>query len=153
MALPASSSSTFDLIRIIDLEIWSRVGVPDEEREEPQRLLIDVELRLRDIGPASLTDNVKLTVDYAIVAERVKDMALSRPRRLVETLAEDIAADLLKVFPITSLSLEIKKFILPDAKHVAIVIERPKGGRTAAVLRPGHSTSLRMSRDTGRVVG
>lgn len=143
----------FDLICIADLEIWSRVGVPDEEREEPQRLVVDLELRIRDLGPASLTDNLKLTVDYVSVAERVKDMALARPRRLVETLAEDISADLLKCFPISSLLLEVRKFVLPDAKHVAIVIERPKGGRTAAVLRPGHSTSLRMSRDTGRVPG
>jgi dihydroneopterin aldolase len=139
----------FDLIRVTELEIWSRVGVPDEEREEPQRLLVDLELRVKDIGPASLTDNVKLTVDYAVVAERVKTLALSRPRRLVETLAEDIAADLLKMFPITSLQLEIKKFVLPDARHVAIIIERPKGGRSAAVFRPGHSTSLRMSRNVG----
>lgn len=143
----------FDLIRVVDLEVWSKVGVPDEEREEAQRLLVDLELRLRDIGPASLTDNVKLTVDYAVVVERVKAIALSRPRRLVETLAEEIAADLLKGFPILSLALEIKKFVLPDARHVAIAIERPKGGRTATVLRPGHSTSLRMSRDTGRVTG
>jgi dihydroneopterin aldolase len=140
-----------DLIRIVDLEIWSTIGVPDEEREKPQRLLVDLELRVKDIGPASMTDNVKLTIDYAVVTQRIKTMAEARPRRLIETLAEEIAADLLKMFPIISLDLEVKKFILPGTRHVSVRIERPKGGRTAAVFRPGHSTSLRMSRDTGRV--
>jgi dihydroneopterin aldolase len=143
----------FDLIRVVDLEVWSKIGVPDEERETPQRLLIDLELRLKDIGPASMTDNVKLTVDYAAVVDRVKVMTESRPRRLVETLAEDIAADLLKMFPLVSLVLEIRKFVLPNTSHVSVCIERPKGGRSAAVLRPGHSTSLRLSRDTGRILG
>jgi dihydroneopterin aldolase len=112
-----------DLIRIVDLEIWSTIGVPDEEREKPQRLLVDLELRVKDIGPASMTDNVKLTIDYAVVTQRIKTMAEARPRRL----------------------------IVPGTRHVSVRIERPKGGRTAAVFRPGHSTSLRMSRDTGRV--
>ena len=135
----------FDHIRVIDLEVWSRIGVPDEEREKPQRLLVSLELRVKDIGPAAHTDNVKLTVDYAAAAQRVKSIAELRPRKLVESLAEEICVDLLRVFPISSLTVEIKKFILPDARYVSIAIERPKGGRSPAAYRPGLSTSLRMS--------
>jgi dihydroneopterin aldolase len=134
----------FDLIRVTELEIWTYIGVPDEEREEPQRLLVNLELRLKDIGPAASTDSLKLTIDYVMVADRVKYIAELRPRRLVETLAEEIAADLLKLFPILSLTLEIRKFVLLDARYVAIVIERPKDGRSPNRL--GHTTSLRMTR-------
>jgi dihydroneopterin aldolase len=86
------------------------------------------------------------------VAERVRIMAESRPRRLLETLAEDIATDLLTAFPIIiSLRLELRKFVLPNASHVALVIERPMQGRAAMSYRHSPTTSLRM--DGRRLAG
>lgn len=136
-----------DLIRIVDLEVWAVIGVHDQEREHRQRLLVTLELRVKDIGPAAYNDNVKMTVDYAVVADRVQLVAELRPRRLVETLAEEIATDLLKAFPLVELRLEIKKFPLPHAQHVAVIIERPKPGRDPSAYRPTPTTSLRMARD------
>ncbi len=137
-----------DLIHIVDLQVSAVVGVSDEERREPQRLLFSLELRIKDIGPAAYTDNVKLTLDYAAVAERVRILTESRPRRLIETLAEDVATDLLKAFPILiSLRLELKKFVLPNAGHVALVIERPMTGRPAISYRHSPTTSLRVARN------
>jgi dihydroneopterin aldolase len=132
----------FDLIRVTDLEIWANIGVTDEERENAQRLFVSLELRLKDIGPAAETDNVKLTVDYVMVAERVKGIAESRPRRLIETLAEEVATDLLKVFSIVSLTLEIRKFVPIGARHVSVMIERPKDGRSPSAYRPAHTAAL-----------
>jgi dihydroneopterin aldolase len=137
-----------DLIRIVDLETTAVIGVSDEERRAPQRLLFSLELRIKDIGPAAYTDNVKLTLDYAAVAERVRILAASRPRRLIETLAEDVATDLLHVFPILiSLRLELKKIILPNTDHVALVIERPMTGRPTISYRHSPTTSLRVARN------
>jgi dihydroneopterin aldolase len=138
----------FDLIRIAELEIWAVVGVSDQEREHRQRLLITLDLRVKDIGPAAYNDNVKMTVDYAAVAHRVHTVAELRPRHLIETLAEEIANDLLKVFAIVELRLEIKKFVLPDAQHVAVIIERPKAGRDPSAYRAMPTQPLRMMRDT-----
>ena len=133
-----------DLIRIVDLELMSIIGVSVEERSEPQRLFFCLDLRIKDIGPAAYTDNIKLALDYAAVADRVQIMAESRPRRLIETLAEDIATDLLKAFPILlSLRLEVKKFVLPNAQYVSLVIERPMEGRPAISYRHSPTTSLR----------
>jgi phosphoglycolate phosphatase/dihydroneopterin aldolase len=56
----------------------------------------------------------------------MKSLVAQRPRKLLETLAEEIAADLLKTFPIQKLTLEIKKFILPDTRHVSVQIVRTK---------------------------
>ena len=133
----------FDLIRIVDLEVAAHIGVSDEERSQPQKLLFTLDLRIKDIGPAAYTDHVQMTLDYAAVAERVRIMTESRPRRLIETLAEDVATDLLKAFPIRSLRLELKKFVLPNAHHVALVIERPMEGRPAISYRHNPTTSLR----------
>jgi FolB domain-containing protein len=118
-----------DLIRIADLEVWTRIGVPDEERAQPQRLLVTLTLSVGDMGPAARKDDVRLTIDYADVAAKVKAFASARPRRLLEAFADELADELLGVFPMSHLRLEVKKFILSDARHVAVEIERP--GRKA----------------------
>jgi dihydroneopterin aldolase len=115
-----------DLIRVIDLEVQARIGVSEEERAQPQRLLVSLEMSVDGFPQAAASDDLALTVDYFTVAQRVKTLAAERPRHLLETLAEEIAADLLKRFPIPKLTLEIKKFILPDARHVSVKIERSK---------------------------
>ena len=113
-----------DLIRVIDVEVFARLGVPDAERREPQRLLISVEMGVDSFPHAAGTDNLGWTVNYVDVVERIKHVTARRPRRLLETLAEEMAADLLKAFPIRKITLEIKKFVLPDAQYVSVRIER-----------------------------
>ena len=139
-----------DLIRIVELQVDSLIGFLPGERNAPQRLLVNLELRIRDIGPAAYTDNVHLTVDYAAVAERVKMMAASHPRNLIEALAEEIAADLLKAFPLVSLKLEVVKFALPDAHHVSLIIERPMDNRAPTPYKPSPTQSLRVGPGIGR---
>ena len=113
-----------DLIRIVDLEVPTHIGVPDEERAAAQMLLVSLEMAVASFAPAAKADDVTLTVNYFDVAQHVKALAASRPRKLIETLAEELATDLLATFPIRKLTLEIKKLILPDARHVSVQIER-----------------------------
>ena len=113
-----------DLIRVIDLEVWAHIGVPDAERREAQRLLISLEMGIDTLPHAAGTDNLARTVDYFDVVQHVKGFIAERPRKLLETLAEGMASDLLKVFPIKKITLEIKKFVLPDAQYVSVKIER-----------------------------
>jgi dihydroneopterin aldolase len=115
-----------DIIRVIDLEVFARIGVPEEERREAQRLLLSLEISIDSISPAAATDDLEKTVNYYDVAQRVKAFAIERPRKLIETLAEEMAHDLLKKFPIETIALEIKKFILPDARYVSVKIERSR---------------------------
>jgi len=113
-----------DLIRVIDLEVFAHIGVPDVERQTPQRLLISLELSPGSFAQAAGTDNLASTIDYAEVVEHVKQVAARRARKLLETLAEELAFDLLKNFPIKKIVLEIKKFVLPDTRYVSVKIER-----------------------------
>jgi len=115
-----------DLIRIVDLEVHTHIGVPDEERARLQRLLISLDLTVDCIAKAAITDDVTKTVNYYDVAQQVKDLAAQKSRRLLETFAEELATDLLASYPIKSLTLEIKKFILSDTKYVSVKIDRPK---------------------------
>jgi dihydroneopterin aldolase len=115
-----------DLIRVIDLEIFAHIGVPDAERRNAQRLLVSLELDIDTFSHAAGTDNLARTVDYDDVVQHVKSFIAEHPRKLLETLAEEMAFDLLKTFPIKKITLEIKKFFLPDARYVSVKIERAR---------------------------
>ena len=113
-----------DLIHIQNLRVVSCIGVPDEERAHPQGLRISVTLE-PNVNFVSLDDKIENTIDYAAVCEAIKATAAARPRRLVETLAEEIAQGLLDRFPIWRLSVEVRKFILPETEFIAVRIDRP----------------------------
>ena len=113
-----------DLIRVIDLEVFAYIGVPDAERHEPQRLLISLDISVDSFSHAAGTDNLAWTINYVDVVQHVKNLVARRQRKLLETLAEELAHDLLKSFPIKRITLEIKKFVLPDTQYISVKIER-----------------------------
>ncbi|MEI6078849.1 MAG: dihydroneopterin aldolase, partial [Verrucomicrobiota bacterium] len=51
-----------DIIYITGLEVFYRVGVPEAERAEPQRLLLNIELQA-DFSAAAQSDAIADTVD------------------------------------------------------------------------------------------
>jgi len=110
-------------IVIKGLSVECCVGVPDEERSRPQRLLIDATLTPR-IAFADLQDDIVHTADYDLAARRISAVARARPRRLIETLAVELADMLLAEFPLTRAEVEIRKFILPETEHVAVRCRR-----------------------------
>lgn len=114
-----------DRILIDGLELSSCIGVPDEERATAQRLTANLVLEpIRDF--TALGDALENTVDYFRVCAEVKALALARPRRLIETLAEDLAALLLTRFALRAVEIELRKYILSDAAFVAVKIRRPR---------------------------
>ena len=112
-----------DIITISDMEVQCRIGVPDDERENSQRLLISLELQ-NDFIKASSKDDLNATIDYHAVYLLVHEICGQRERKLIETLAEDIASAVLEEFRAPCVKVEIKKFILPNAASVSAKIER-----------------------------
>ena len=49
-------------ISIVDLELQVHIGVPDEERAKPQRILMTVDMD-HDFSSAIATDSVTKTID------------------------------------------------------------------------------------------
>lgn len=113
------SLGPMDTISIRDLEVHLHVGVPDEERERAQRLLIDVEMH-HDFAAAAASDDLRRTIDYYAVSRRILRMGEGRTWRLIESLASEIAAMVVADFGAASATVEVKKFILPEARHVAV---------------------------------
>jgi 7,8-dihydroneopterin aldolase/epimerase/oxygenase len=101
-----------------------RVGVPDAERAQPQRLLISLTLDC-DFAAAARGDDLTKTINYDALAQRVTALGQNRSWNLIETLAVDIAELVLREFAPTRVGVEIKKFILPNTQHVAVKVIRP----------------------------
>lgn len=112
-----------DRICINDLEVFYRVGVPDEERAHPQRLLITIEME-HDFSRAAASDDLTATIDYFTVSRRLLRFGDGRSWRLIETLAVDIATTVRREFGATRVRVEVKKFILPEAANVAVTVIR-----------------------------
>ena len=110
-------------ISIVDLEIFYRVGVPDAERAQPQRLLLTVELE-SDFSAAAKSDAIADTIDYFAVSQRLLKYGEGRSWKLVEKLADDIADLILAEFNPQSVTVEVKKFPIPQARHISVVVTR-----------------------------
>ena len=106
-------------IVINDLEVFYRVGVPDAERAQPQRLLLTAEMET-DFAAASASDDLSRTIDYYAVTQRLLKFGEGREWRLIEKLAADILEALRVEFGAGKASIEIKKFIIPEARYVAV---------------------------------
>src|SRR5947207_13750764 len=81
-------------VSIVDLEVFYCVGVSDEEREKPQRLLLTIELSF-DFSSASVSDRIEKTINYYTVATELLKFGENRSWRLLERLAGSIADMLL----------------------------------------------------------
>lgn len=114
-----------DAIRIEQLELSAHIGVPDEERSQPQRLTISITFwPMRD--GAELGDDIGRAVNYAEVCAETKKFAQNRSDRLIETLADALANHLLAVFEIRRITIELRKFILPDVQYVSVTVTRDR---------------------------
>ena len=108
---------------ISDLEVRFRVGVPDEERREPQRLLLTVEME-SDFSRAIKTDSIAETVDYFAVSQALLKFGEGKEWRLIEKLASDIAEMVLTKFRPAAVTVEVKKFVIPEAQFVSVRVKR-----------------------------
>ena len=125
--MPNESHPSPDEIRIEQLEIFTVIGVLEHERKGLQRLTVSISLKPYQQA-LDLADNIGKAVNYSAVAEEAKRFARDQAVNLVETLADRLAAHLLDTFPIQKVTIELRKFALPDAKYVSATVTR-----TAAV--------------------
>jgi len=114
-----------DRIHIEQLDLQARVGVPASERAEAQRLNLNVTLWPKITEPQ---DEISDTVSYSEVAESLKQFVGQGDYKLIETLAEKIAAHLLAEFNLRKVEIEVRKFVLPNAAYVSVTAVREGEG-------------------------
>lgn len=116
-----------DSIQIKDLEIYCHHGVMKEENVLGQKFLVSLVLST-DTKQAGTFDELEYSIDYAKVSHFVKERMEEKNFKLIESVAEHLAKELLTNFSfIKRLQVEIKKPwapILLPLDTVSVTIER-----------------------------
>ena len=127
-----------DALIIQDLEASVRLGVHEWEQAAPQPVWMDLELAI-DASRAAAHDDVREAVDYARLVAAVRERAQATPYRLLETMAEAVAREILREFGVSQVRVRIKKRALPGIGYAAVEVVRARRD----VLRPDRAISVR----------
>ncbi|HLF31576.1 MAG TPA: dihydroneopterin aldolase [Xanthomonadales bacterium] len=114
-----------DRVFIEDLRVETVIGIYAWEREIKQVVSLDLEMGF-DIRRAALSDAIGDTLDYKAVSKRLIQFVETSEFQLVETLAEQCAAIVLREFPVNWLRLKLSKpGAVRGSSAVGVIIERP----------------------------
>ena len=115
-----------DRIRLLGVRARGHHGVLPEEKRGGQDFVVDVILDL-DLAPAGTTDDLALTIDYAEVGADVVARIEGPSLDLIESLAEQVAADALARPGVRAVEVTVHKPSAPVGVpfgDVAVTIER-----------------------------
>src|SRR5690606_14023452 len=115
-----------DVIEIKDLLLRTIIGVNPEERINRQDVLINIAL-FADIRAAGHSDDITETVNYKSVTKRVIAPVEQSQFRLVEKLAEQVAAACLEEPRVERVRVSVEKpGAVRFARSVVVTIERSR---------------------------
>lgn len=97
-----------DRIVIRDMVFYGYHGVFEAEREIGQRFEVDVELCL-DLRSVAHSDDLDGTINYVDVYTAVKDLVEEQEFRLIESLAEAIAQQILTAYDLKEVVVRVRK--------------------------------------------
>ena len=115
-----------DCIRIINLKIPGSHGVYEFEKEKDGLFELDIELFL-DLKSAGKSDDLSKTVNYDEAVGIITDVFNSKDRNLIESVAEDIARELVSKYAISKIKIRIRKPHAPISANfdtVEVELER-----------------------------
>ena len=114
----------FDEILVSNLVLNLHVGVTEKEQAHAQRLTVSLTIRPVQ-NFTGLEDRIENTGKYSAGCAAVRAGADRRPpRRLIETVASEIAEIVLTGFPVASVDVELRKFVLADTDYVGVRLTR-----------------------------
>ena len=113
-----------DKIFLHGLQCECVIGVWNWEKQITQKLMLDIEMAT-DISKAAASDDLKDTLDYKAITERIIDYAQANPCDLIETLAERLAELIMLEFSVPWVRIKLDKGgAVKNLKQVGVVIER-----------------------------
>jgi dihydroneopterin aldolase len=138
-----------DRLLINGLTADCRLGVTDQEQATPQRVWIDLELAI-DARRAAARDAVDDALDYARLVQVVSERVQRKPYRLLETMAEDVAAQILGQFATPEVLVRVHKRALPGIESAAVEIVRSNRQGSDPARSLGSDPGSRLGSDPGR---
>lgn len=113
-----------DTVFLHDLRVETVIGIWGWERKIRQFVSIDLEMGA-DVRKAAAQDNIEDTLNYKLVAKRVKSFVSDSTFQLVETLAERIAELVLSEFAVPWVQVSVSKpGAIRGARDVGVRIYR-----------------------------
>jgi dihydroneopterin aldolase len=120
----ADAQTSVRHVFVRDLEIMATLGIHDHEKLKAQRVVINIDLTVKERG-RPLDDDIANVVSYEKVVDHIKDIVARGHVNLVETLAEMIAGRCLENPWVLGVRVRIEKpDIIAEAASVGIEIER-----------------------------
>lgn|SRR5690625_1693904 len=116
-------------MKLRQIELFGYHGVFPEETKLGQKFVIDLEMQL-DLQSAGKSDALEDTIDYAAVYRMIKNIVEGPPVKLIETLAEQIAAKILAEYDkVQQVIVQVTKPNPPFSIHfkgVTVEVERKR---------------------------
>ncbi len=130
MSFYASATEGLRHVFLRDMVLAARIGVHPHEHRAAQLVRVNVDLAVEDPGavgaaPAVGADELARVVDYQAVAAAVRRIVGKGHVRLVETLAERIAAACLDHGSVRKARVTVEKLqVFADATSAGVAVER-----------------------------
>lgn len=122
----ASAETATRHVFVRDLNLITRIGIYAHEKSDPQRIVVNIDLSVKERGEP-LDDDIKNVVSYEKIVRNVKKIVRQGHVNLVETMAETIAQMCLKHRHVVAVRVRVEKpDIIPEAASVGVEIERVK---------------------------
>ncbi|WP_405167628.1 dihydroneopterin aldolase [Nocardia sp. NBC_01499] len=118
-----------DRIELRGLRAFGHHGVFDHERRDGQEFVVDLTVWV-DFAAAAASDDLVATVHYGELAENAVRIIEGQPRDLIETVASEIADDVMTDPRITSVEVVVHKPSAPIPHafaDVRVVTSRHRG--------------------------
>jgi dihydroneopterin aldolase len=115
-----------DILKLTNIVFYAHHGYYKAERELGQRFELDIEVEC-DLTQASKSDELGDTIDYRKVYSLAKDTFENYKFKLLETVAEKIADQILKFFTVNAVLIRVRKPHVPlkgFLDHIEIEIRR-----------------------------
>lgn len=112
-----------DQIFIRDLTLEMSAGIYDHEKENKQRVIVNVVLDVeKNTNPQGIDD----VVSYEDIANEIINLSVQKHYDLLEEFAENIARACLNVPLVQTASIQLEKpDIIENTKSVGVKINRP----------------------------
>jgi dihydroneopterin aldolase len=128
-----------DRIELRGLTVRGRHGVFDHERADGQDFVVDITVWI-DLAVAAATDDLADTFDYGVLAARAAAVVAGPARNLIETVAGEIAQDVMKDERVHAVEVTVHKPQAPIPQafdDVAVVARRSRRGGRGQVVPAG----------------
>lgn len=125
-----------DRIELRGLKVRGNHGVFEHEREDGQDFIVDITVWM-DLAAAAASDALADTYDYGLLAQRAAAIVAGPARDLIETVAAEIADEVISDPRVQAVEVTVHKPHAPiplTFADVAVVARRSRADRRGKVV-------------------